>query len=209
MKPNIVVVDAPAFEPVSLADARSWVGVEADDTEHTIKLSMLIAAARMHAENLTRRAFIQRTLRAEFDGWPCGRPIQLPFPPMASVQSVKYRDTSGDLQTLDPALYEVHGGDLSLVVAPVGGAVWPSACSAPNAIQVTYIAGYDAAEASPLDEAAAQANIPDALKLWMQTRVATLFEQREQFAIGISIATLPHDYVDGLLDPLIAAERLF
>ena len=45
--------------------------------------------------------------------------------------------------------------------------------------------------------------IPQAVKSWILVRVATLYEQRESFAVGTSFTEFGHGFVDALLDPYI------
>lgn len=207
----VEVLEAPQYEPVSLADARTWVRADPDDTSQDGIIQLLIKAARERAENLTGRAFVQRTLRLLLRGWPSdpvhGAKILLPFPPLSSVSSVKYIDVDGVLQTMSTADYVVHDGDLSTIV-PAYGVVWPAVRDVPNAVQVTYIAGYPPV-GSPTDEAAHQAGQPALLREWMHAHVATMFEHRESVITGTIVSALPTPFVDGLLDPLVVGRRLF
>lgn len=205
------LVSGPSFEPVSLADARRWLRLEDDDTANTPVLRMLIKAMREYAENLTHRAYVQRQYRLYAEGWPVdsdyGSRIELPFPPLASVDSVKYIDTSGTLITLAADQYVVHAEAEPAFVLPAYNVAWPAVRAVPDAVQVVFTAGY--APGSPPDEAAVQEVLPETLKLWMQSRMATLFENREQIIIGTIVNALPRDFVDGLLDNLTVGTRLF
>ena len=78
----------------------------------------------------------------------------------------------------------------------------------PNALQITYVAGY-AAEDSPDDETALQAVIPAAVRVWMESKIAAHDVFREQVIAGVQAFKIPRDFTDGLLDPLILGERLF
>jgi len=205
------VVTAPAYEPVSLAEARKWLRLEDDDTASTAVLQLLLKAMREDAENLTHRAFVQRTLKLSLDNWPLdhtyGLKIELPFPPVASVSSFKYYDTDGVLQTLSTSLYDVHTEQEPAIIVPAYQAVWPTIRLRPDAIQITFVAGY--APGSPPDEQASQEVLPAQVRLWMQTKLATLYENREQIISGTIVSKLPRDFTDGLLDSLIVGTRLF
>ena len=205
------VLTAPAYEPISLAEARAWLRLEPDETDNTTILQILIKAMREQAELLTGRAFISRTLRADLPGWPCdgryGYKIDLDAPPLISVESVKYIATDGTLTTLAASQYDVYTGVEPGYILPAYNVVWPSVRYVPNAVQVSYTAGYPAG--SPSDEQGAQSNVPAAVRLWMQTRLATLYENREQIVIGSAVAEIPRDFTDGLLDTLIIGQRMF
>lgn len=202
---------SPAYEPVSLVEARRWLRLEDSDTANTPVLNILIKAMREDAENLTHRAFISRQYRLNLESYPSsnryGWCIELPFPPLISVDSVKTIDTDGALQTMSTTLYEVHDEAEPAFIIPKYQQVWPVTRLRPDAVQVTFTAGY--ASGSPTDEAAAQEVLPANLRLWMQSKLATLFEQREQLIIGTIVAKVPRDYADALLDPLIVGTRMF
>lgn len=200
----LITVTPPAVEPVTLAEAREWVRLESDDTANTNVLTLLIQAMREYAENLTGRAFVQRTLQLNLDGWPyCGE-IELPCPPLVSVTSVKYTDQDEVLQTLDSTLYQVDDVcEPGRIVQAWSAAAWPVAIAIPNSVRVLYVAGYDE-YGSPPDY---RYNVPAALKIWMGARLATLFENREQL-IAQQRVQIPRDFADGLLDALILGGRI-
>lgn len=201
---------SPSFEPVSLLEARRWLRLEDADTANTPVLNVLIKAVREEAENLTHRAFVSRQYRLNLGAYPAdswyGWRIELPFPPLISVDAFKYIDTDGVLQTLSTTLYETHDEVEPAFIIPAYQQVWPATRSRPDGVQITFTAGY--APGSPSDEAANQDVLPANLRLWMQSKLATMFEQREQLMAG-SMAKVPRDYADALLDPLIIGTRMF
>lgn len=205
------IVSGPDYEPVSLAEVREWVRLESDDTAHTTILQLIRKALREDAENLTGRAFISRQYRLSLECWPLdpkwGHSIRLPYPPLISVDSVKYYDTDGVLQTLASDQYDVHDEAEPGFIVPAYQIRWPSIRSRPDSVQVTFTAGYYGG--SPDSESAAQAVIPSSVKLWMQTKLATMFKHREQLVTGTIVSKIPRDFTDGLLDSLIVSTRLF
>ena len=206
----ISIVAQPAYEPVSLAEAKEWLRLSSADTGHDGVIRLLIKAMREMAENLTHRAFITRTLRQTLEDWPRdpqGRTrFRLPFAPLQGVTTFKYRDTNGTLQTLATDQYDVYTHCEPGLVVPAYNVTWPSIRSQPDALQITYTAGY--ASGSPSDEAAAQDVLPASLRVWMEAKLATLFEQREQLVIGASVQPLPRDFTDALLDSLVLGTRI-
>jgi uncharacterized phiE125 gp8 family phage protein len=215
VRTSLQLLSQPAYEPVSLAEARRWLRLPlaADDTDtaNTPTLQLLIKAMREDAENLTFRAYIQRTHRLNLDCYPSddqyGHKIELPFAPCASVESFKYYDTDGVLTTLATDQYVLHNEAEPAYIIPAYQCTWPTYRSLPNAIQISYTAGY--APGSPSDEASNQEVMPGQLRLWMQAKLATLYEQREQLITGTIVAKLPRDFTDGLLDSLIIGDRIF
>lgn len=69
--------------------------------------------------------------------------IKIPLPPLQTIDAVKYLDTTETLQTVEPATYRVisGGGNRSSLI-PKSGFSWPSAMSAPDAVQIDFTAGY-------------------------------------------------------------------
>jgi uncharacterized phiE125 gp8 family phage protein len=207
---HIEVVTAPAYEPVSLAEAKAWMRVDHDDEDDVI--SLLVKAMRERAENITGRAFVKRTLRLHLSDYTyherMGLWVELPRAPLISVDSFKYTDDDGVEQTLATDQYVVHTEREPGFIVPAWDEFWPSIRRVPYPIRVTYQAGY-APVGSPEDEAAHQEPLPAALKVWMEANAATLYDQRSQLIIGTIVAQLPRTFSDGLLDDLVIAGRLF
>lgn len=213
---TVRVVTAPAYEPVSLAQAKLWCRIDSDITDQDDVVTQLIQTMREYAENLTGRAFIQRDLQLVtncyttlyFDG-VSRVGLSLPYPPLVAVSSITYIDTDGATQTLDTADYNVHTWHEPGFVVEDWDATWPSYRREPDAIRVSYTAGYALGAGSPPGADEYRANLPSALKTWMQARIATLYECREQLTFGASGFVIPHNFSDGLLDALIVGQRLF
>jgi uncharacterized phiE125 gp8 family phage protein len=207
---TLKLVTGPAYEPVSVAQAKEWLLIS-DDTSHDNTIAKLVKAMREHAENLTHRAFVQRSYTLYMDAWPYdaewGIRIDLPFPPLRSVTSLKYTDTGGTLQTMDAADYSVQSAYEPAFIIPAYGEIWPSIRKWPDSIQVAFVAGYD--PGSPQDQQGYRDAMPGALLTWMEARIATLFENREQIITGTIVAALPRDHADGMLDDLVIGTRLF
>ena len=189
---NVVVVTAPSFEPVTLAEAKLWCRVDDDDRSQDAVLQMLIIAMREYAEHLTGRAFASRTLELRLDAFPDAE-IELPQAPLNSVTSIEYVNDDG-LQNLNgsPTAFQVDTGSIPGRIAPLVGSSWPSSSGdALAAVRIRYVAGYPNPNA-----------IPKLVRLWMQARISTLFENREQIITEGQVQKLPRDFVDGLLDGL-------
>lgn len=199
---TVRVITPPEVEPVTLAEAIDWARADDGTAATDAALNMLIGAMRRYAENLTGRAFVQRELQLILPCWQTR--IELPFPPLVSVESVTYFDTDGVVQTLSTSLYDVHDWREPAVIVPAFQEVWPSTRAVDDAVRINYIAGYPPA-GSPEDYAA---GLPENLKLWMQARIATLFNQRDQLTPS-NMTAIPYNFADGLLDDLVIGSRLF
>lgn len=191
------VTSAPPYYPVSRAEAKAWLNIDDDITGQDAVIDLLIAALTEQAENKTGRAFVQRSYELLLDSFPVV--IELEKPPLLSVDYVKYIDLNGELQTLSASLYSVDTYREPGILEPEYLQSWPNTRDIRNAVQIGYTAGY--APGSPSDEAAYREAVPAVLKQWMQVRIATLYENREQLVHGNSV-DIPRDFVDGLLDSL-------
>lgn len=179
---SIKIITPPGIEPISLEEAKLHLRVDATDED--IPIGLLIVAARQAAEAETWRALMPQTMELSLSCWP--HKIYLPHPPLASVTSIKYLDTAGVLQTMDPADYIVDDYSEPAKIVPAYGKCWPMVRHQPNAILVRYVAGY-----------ANISSVPQAIKSWMLLRIGTLYRNREDVVTG-QVSELPH--ADSLLD---------
>lgn len=126
-------------EPVSLAEAKTYLKVEVDVDDALI--AGQITAAREYAEHYAGRLFATRTLELWLAVFPVGA-IELSVGPATSVESIVYTDASGAQQTLASSEYAVDDFGLLTRIAPA--AAWPA--GARNVI-IRYVAG-DAPQAA-------------------------------------------------------------
>lgn len=197
------LITPPAQEPVSLAEAKLHLRVDFPDDDSLIVA--IIAAARQHAEMLTRRQLVTARWKLVLDrfpgaGWsevPTGEPfflpgnaILLPKSPLQAVLAIDYLDGGNVLQTLPETDYVVDAACEPARITPVAGAIWPGTLAQIAAVSVLFDAGYGDASA-----------VPEGIKAWIKLRVGSLYEHREDFALITRgrIEALP--FVDGLLDP--------
>jgi uncharacterized phiE125 gp8 family phage protein len=76
-------------------------------------------------------------------GWHT-RPIEVPLPPLVSVDAFTYVDEAGATQTVDPASYIVHLGEGLIELA--FGCWWPCTAIRHRAVTVEFTAGYGDAD---------------------------------------------------------------
>lgn len=166
---NLTQSSAPAAEPVTLAEAKLHLKVDAADDNDLI--TAMIAAARIMAEAYTQRQLITATYTLKMDDFPGGYGIiQLPRTPIGTVTSITYIDTAGDSQTLAATVYEAITSDVSAYIVLKPGQVWPGVQSEKfNAVTVTFTAGYGAASTA----------VPDAVRVGMLLLIADMYEHRE------------------------------
>jgi Phage gp6-like head-tail connector protein len=195
------LVTPPAVEPISLAEAKLHCKVDIPDDDDLI--AGLITAVRQRCEAELARSFVSTAWRLELDlfpnslldyrTWPSAGSRQLErslisggvmapiLPPRAdliAVQSIRYVDSSGALQTLDPSAYKVQSGAPGRIV-PAYGRTWPSARFEPAAVLVDFTAGYGTA-----------ADVPACLKVAIKLWVGMLYNNREA-AAEVALAEIP------------------
>lgn len=184
---NIIVIQAPPQEPVSLAEVYLHLRLTPDDSPPTHPdddmLRAMIKAAREFCEAVTRRAFVQQTVRMTMPCFPRGRKpyIELFRPPLQVVLSVKYYDEDNALQT-------VSASDYFATTDFVPRLQFVSQFSAPtifernDAVQVDYIVGYDPDDESPNVDYTL--NVPLAIKQAIKLIIGDLYENREGSIVG-------------------------
>lgn len=186
------LISAPAVEPITLDEAKNFLQIDPDiDTDDALIQTILIPAARQAVETRTGRALITQQWRRTLDGFPCGGCIELEHAPLVSVQSVRYVDLNGTLQTVDPSIYVVDTAELPGRVAPVFGQIWPVGRYQIASIQVNYACGYG-------DTAA---TIPPGIKHWMLMRIKSIWDFRAESVEVLRGRLEQPAFVDALLDP--------
>lgn len=113
--------------------------------------------------------------------------IELPNPPLQSITSITYLDTTGGRQTLDPSAYRVDVTGERGIVTPAFGTSWPATYQVPGAVEVTFVCGFGPpAAVSPKSRHA------------MKILCAHWFSQRELFVTKRFALEIPMT-VDALL----------
>ncbi len=153
---SIVVVTPPGEDPVTLQETKNHLRVTLDDDD--ARISNLIRSATAQVEEYTGRALVERQVKLILDSFPAGD-IELPMPPLKSVQAVKYWDEDGVQQTLDAAIYQVDTASLIGRIVLAEGQAWPATAQRIDAVTVEFTAGYGAA--ADVDERAVSAILLD------------------------------------------------
>lgn len=143
---SLILVQPPALEIMTLAEAKLHLRIETDAVEEDALLDRLIVAARQRLDGWTGRlgrALITQTWRLDL---PCFRDrVTFPLPPLQSVEAVEYWDRDDVLQTVSDSVYEVLPGGTAggrLVRRP--NQSWPVDVSDDRAepVRITFNAGY-------------------------------------------------------------------
>ena len=158
------LVSAPAAEPVTLAEAKEHLRVDASYTDTDTLITGQIIGARQYAENHLRRALMTQTWKYIADsftgagliGIQTGRTFSLPGhalilekSPVISVESITYLDFSGVRQIMPATDYALDLVSEPCRITPVFGKIWPIALPQIGAVEINFTAGYGAAAAVP------------------------------------------------------------
>lgn len=114
----------PAVEPVTSAQAKMQLRIEAADTDFDTELTRLIAVARAHVEAYCGARFASREATMLCDSF--ADLARLPEAPVSAVTSIAYVDADGASQTLAASVYELRGDGLEAAIVLKYGQAWPS-----------------------------------------------------------------------------------
>lgn len=196
--PEYQIITPPAAEPLLLADAKAHLRVDttADDT----LITELIKASRFHLERQYDIALITQTLQLNLDFFPYWWIFRgsssnyyawwldqayytqiLLRSPVQSISSVKYLDTTGSLQTLNPATYTLDPYSRPSRLCPAANQMWPATQQGViNAVQVQFVTGYGAADI----------NVPSDIKAAVKLLLGHFYENREEIVTDARVAAI-------------------
>ena len=163
----IKIVNPPASEPISLAEAKLFLRVD-HNSEDTL-IASLIGAAREAVEAGIGRALVTRRVRENLDIWrrDAVNGAVLGLGPVTNVVAVRLLGNNGAQSVIDPERYRLEGNrDRPRLVFPSG---FPATLRSAGGIEIEYDCGY-ADEASEL---------PIALRLATLQIAASLYELRQ------------------------------
>lgn len=150
---GLVQISKPAVEPITLAEAKSFLRVDTADDDDLI--ASLIMSAREACEAFIHGYLITQTWRVSLDAFPADfvAPIVIPVEPLQSVVSFvwhdyQYNQTTGTVATNGPGPFLATDylvdtdSEPGRIVLPTTNA-WPGVELWPvNPIQITVKAGF-------------------------------------------------------------------
>ena len=171
---KLITTTPPSVEPVSLLEVKLHLRLAVDETSATAYnqeddlLNALIKTAREKVEQYTGRALLTQTKKMYLDRWPDGNSKAIPYPPLQTVTSVKYRPVDSEAYTTftdyEADIVSVPG---RIVLKP--NASWPSdVLHHLNPIEIIFTCGYGATSAS----------VPAAIRSAILLIVSDMYENR-------------------------------
>lgn len=179
------LITASTTEPLSLAETKLFLRV--DFTDDDALITNLIVSARQMFEQETGRQLTTATWKGFLDLFPrySYQAIEVAKPPLLSVASVLYVDSSGVEQTWALSEYDVQmfAGPKAQrgMISPKADFFYPTTRRVPNAVTVNFNAGYGPAAS----------DVPQELKLSLLSWVGHLYKHREAFIVGGSASAVP------------------
>lgn len=184
---SAVLLAPPSADPMSLAEAKSFLRVEHADEDDLI--TRLVAAARAHVEARTRRLLMRQTWRITLDAWPPDGRVVLPLAPVRNVVAARVYDAAGAAHGVDTQNFMLEPGS-----APARLRFVPWAVAVPGrthgGIEIDVEAGYGGAAS----------DVPEPLRQAIGLLVAHWYENRALTAPASKLAVLPVG-LDALLAP--------
>lgn len=189
---------------VSMADAKAQARVDyADDDTYIAELCAAATSLMDGADGWLKRALRTQRWRLVlprfehhwrrfpsplYQRWPTR--IELPLPPLQSIQSITYIDGSGMAQTLPPAGYrQVDCGTEPSFLVPAIGASWPAIYGGiPDAVKIEFTAGYGTAAT----------NVPAAITAAAKLLIGRWYEDRTPPDVASGV-TEPPNFVRDLI----------
>lgn len=189
----VKLITPPETEPLEIEEAKLHLKVETDDDDTSI--TALIMAAREYCEGFQRRAYITQTYELWLEEFPGKDYIELPMPPLQSVESIVYYEIGEDTGIEFEDYFVVTEGEPGKVVLNYGES-WPPVTLRPvKGVCITFVAGYgDDAE-----------DVPAKVKQAMLLLIGAWYENREAYA---TTGAVPKE-IPFAVDALLWMDRCF
>lgn len=132
-------ISSPALMAVTLADAKTALRIDQDDSAFDAQIAIWVAGITQEAEHITERAFVNRPMRVTLDQFEDA--IRLSAPTF-SVESVQFVGLDLVKHELDPADYYADTTTEPGYIVAARGRAWPAVGAGVNTVTVDYTAGY-------------------------------------------------------------------
>ncbi|MBC7279844.1 head-tail connector protein [Hoeflea sp.] len=175
---TLIETDPPLAEPVTLAELKAHLRIDAADEDEL--LEGLIRVARAHLEAVTGVALMSQGFRLALDDWPRGGVIQLMRTPVQTIDAILVYDAQGEPQNLalSAMLLDATARPARLVIRER-----PRPGQPINGIEIEFTAGFGSA-----------LEVPPELKRAILVHAAHLYEFRGAVTPDMQPAAIPAGY---------------
>lgn len=170
------------YGPDLIVRAADIVGSAGDDQNSIYNLIEAVQGSIDGPTGWLGRSLGRQQLELSVDGFR--RSIRLPYGPVMSIASVTYRDRTGVVQTVDASAYRLSGGNRCLFGTSFS---LPCVEAAPDAVTVTYEAGYEPTSVPP---AAKMAVIIGVRQLKAMSEQSLYLREEQVEGIGSTVYTV-------------------
>ena len=174
------LITPPYALAVSLATAKEHLKITGSDQDAMV--TAWIEGITAHAEHEIGRAIVNQTWRVTLDEFE----DVIEIPTGATSATVKYYDTAGIEQTINPSEYIIDAVNIPSSIRPEVNKVWPDTYGRINSVNIDVVCGYGASDS----------NVPSGLKLYI---LAKLVEQYDPASVPDK-GTVQSSYIDSMLD---------
>ena len=176
-----LVTDA-TVEPVTLAEMKTFMKVDLTDEEDVI--TSLIASARKKLETWAGIGMTSKTFDYYLDEF--ADVIEIPLPPLQSVDAFVYNDSSYDETAVTSTLYTTftYSGITRGEIIKKDTGAYPTSTAPKNKVRIRFTNGFGALAS----------DVPDDLKTAIKLTVAHWFENRESQAIPPEALAIMRNY---------------
>ena len=138
----------PTIEPITLEELKDRVRVTGCDDD--AQLTQMLKAARQQVEADSYRRLITQTVVGYMDAFRWVREIEMRMAPIQSITSIAYTDMNGDAQTFSASNYSTDIiSSPPRIVLKTNQTLWDyTEDNTPNAVAITFVAGYGTTAAS-------------------------------------------------------------
>lgn len=157
------LIQGPERYPVTLGQVKEYCRIE-DSSSDVMLMDFLRLAVEM-VENIAGRKIISQKWKLSLDSF--SEVIELPYPSLISVDSVKYFDSENQIQILSTDIYNVVGSGTVGSIALDCNASFPAIYSKPEAVEIEFTCGYSDVE-----------KVPECIKSAIYTVVWDMFNAR-------------------------------
>lgn len=176
---KVKAIGSVTTEPVSLETARLHLRLDTEGSPPShpddALVEALITVSREAVENFTELTLAVNDFQMKMDVFPTAE-INLGTWPVNSITSITYTDANGATQTISSADYALDTFSKPAQITLAYGKTWPMVRNQPNAVTVTFEAGYTG-DTSPVSN-----ELPKALKQAMLLTITDLYENRGAIA---------------------------
>jgi uncharacterized phiE125 gp8 family phage protein len=183
----LVLTSAPALEPVTVAEAKAHLRIDAGDEDTLI--ASLILTSRLHLETALSLALITQSWRLLLDRWPLTKDLEMPLRPLQSIEEVRVLPADGAATVIDADKYLADTVSVPPRLVRTG-VIWPQPGKAANGVEIDFTAGYGAAPSA----------VPAPLRQAVLLLIAHWYENREPIAVGSAEMVVPGP-VSELIEP--------